>query len=574
MKKLLTYLKPYRKEAVLAPLFKMLEAILELLVPLVIAYVIDNGIEKGDKNYVLLMSGILVCLGIVGLIAAVTAQYFSAKAAVGFSAGVRKALFSHLQSLSYKECDRIGTATMITRMTGDVNLMQTGVNMTLRLLLRSPFVVLGAMIMAFTIDPVSALIFVAVIPLLYLTVWLIMRVTLPRYKGVQNRLDRVLRKTREGLTGVRVIRAFNRQEDEQSEFNEANEELTKFQCIVGRISALTNPLTYVIVNMGIVALISVGAVRVNVGILTQGMVVALINYMAQILTELVKFANLVVTITKALAGARRVSDVFEIQSSQTAGKRTQGEDTKEILRFENVSIRYYSDAQPALSDISFSVTEGQTVGIRGGTGSGKSTLINLIPRFYDATQGRVLFRGIDVREYDPAVLREKIGIVPQKAVLFRGTIRDNLKWGKEDATDEELWQALRVAQAEDFVREKSFALDEPVEQAGRNFSGGQRQRLTIARALVRCPEVLILDDSSSALDYATEASLRSSLNTLPESVTTFIVSQRASSVRYADLILVLEDGELVGVGNHDELISDCDVYREIFDSQFEREEDV
>ena len=574
MKKLLVYLKPYRWETVLAPLFKMFEAVLELIVPLVMASIIDMGIANKDSRYVLGMSGVLVALGVVGLIAAVTAQYFSAKAAVGFSAGVRKALFSHLQSLSYKETDSLGTSTMITRMTGDVNLMQTGVNMTLRLLLRSPFVVLGAMVMAFLIDPTSALIFVAVIPLLYLVVWLIMRITLPRYKGVQKQVDGVLLKTRENLSGVRVIRAFNKQDDEREEFNRINENLTGAQCRVGGISALMNPLTYVIVNLGIVVLIYVGAIRVDTGIITQGMVVALINYMSQILTELVKFANVVVTITKALAGAKRVSDVFDIQSSQCFGTRTEGEKTDEILRFDNVSVQYYSETQPALSSVNFSVKAGETVGILGGTGSGKSTLVNLIPRFYDVTQGSVLYQGADLREYDRDVLRNRMGIVPQKAVLFRGTIRDNLKWGNPDATDEELWQALRIAQAEDFVRQKERGLDEPVEQGGRNFSGGQRQRLTIARALVRKPEILILDDSASALDYATEASLRMALKELSFKPTVFIVSQRASSVRHADLILVLDDGEIVGMGTHETLISECDVYQEIYYSQFEKEETV
>ncbi len=574
MKRLLVFLKPYRKETVLAPLFKLFEAILELFVPLVMASVIDTGIANKDKNYVLLMIGILILLGIVGLAFAITAQYFSAKAAVGFAAGVRNALFAHLQSLSYKESDILGTSTMITRMTGDVNLLQTGVNMTLRLLLRSPFVVLGAMIMAFFIDPTSALIFVAVIPVLYLIVWLIMRITLPGYKNVQKRVDGVLLKTRENLSGVRVIRAFNKQEDEAEEFNLQNEELTKFQCRVGRISALMNPLTYIVVNIGIVVLIYVGAIRVDVGIISQGMVVALVNYMSQILTELVKFANLVVTITKALAGAKRVSDVFEISSSQTYGTRTEGENTDEAVRFENVTLQYYTDATPALENLSFAVKAGQTVGVLGGTGAGKSSLINLIPRFYDATSGTVSFRGVDVREYAADTLRQKMGIVPQKAMLFRGTIRDNLKWGKEDATDEELWQALNIAQADDFVREKPLGLDETVEQNGRNFSGGQRQRLTIARALVRQPEILIFDDSASALDYATEASLRLALKDLPFRTTTFIVSQRASSVMHADLIIVLDDGDVVGMGKHEDLIDTCEIYQEIYYSQFEREATV
>lgn len=574
MKKLLIYLKPYRKETVLAPLFKMFEAVLELLVPLVMASIIDKGIGSGDTAYVWRMCIVLVALGVVGLIAAVTAQYFSAKAAVGFSAGVRNALFSHLQSLSYKETDTLGTSTMISRMTGDVNLMQTGVNMTLRLLLRSPFVVLGAMVMAFVIDPVSALIFVGVIPLLYLVVWLIMRITLPRYNTLRKKVDGVVLKTRENLAGVRVIRAFNMQEDQRNEFDAQNDDLADFQCRVGKISALMNPLTYVIVNLGIVALLYVGALRVDLGIISQGMVVALINYMSQILVELVKFANLIVTMTKALSGAKRVSDVFDLKTTQRWGSRTEGETKDEILRFDSVSVQYYPDAQPALSDLSFAVKTGQTVGILGGTGSGKSTLVNLIPRFYDVTHGTVLFQGIDLREYGMKNLRQRIGIVPQKAVLFRGTIRDNLKWGNPAATDEDLWQALRAAQAEDFVREKEGGLDAAVEQDGRNFSGGQRQRLTVARALVRKPEILILDDSASALDYATEASLRVALKNLSFNPTTFIVSQRASSVRHADLIIVLEDGCAVGMGTHDELIASCDVYQEIYYSQFEKEESV
>lgn len=572
MKRLLVYLRPYMKETVLAPLFKMFEAILELLVPLVMAAVIDVGIANGDRGYVLRMIGVLVLLGVVGLAAAVTAQYFSAKAAVGFAAGLRNALFAHLQSLSYRDVDRIGTSTMITRMTGDVNLLQTGVNLTLRLLLRSPFVVIGAMVMAFVVDPVSALIFLCVIPVLCFIVWLIMKITLPMYRGVQHRVDDVVLKTRENLSGVRVIRAFNKEEDEQAEFSEKNEELTRFQCFVGRISALMNPLTYVVVNVGIIAVIYVGGLRVDGGLITQGMVVALVNYMSQILVELVKFANLVVTATKALAGAKRVSAVFDITPSQQAGTLTSAADNDEIIRFENVGIRYYSDADPALSGVSFSVKAGQTVGILGGTGSGKSTLVNLIPRFYDATEGTVYYRGQDVRLFDRSFLQSKIGVVPQKAVLFRGTVADNLRWGNESATEEDLLTALRIAQGESFVLDKAGGLNGPVEQNGRNFSGGQRQRLTIARALVRKPEILILDDSASALDYATEAALRKELQNLPFDCTTFIVSQRASSVRHADLIIVLDDGEPVGIGTHGDLIGSCDVYREIYYSQFEKEE--
>lgn len=574
MKKLLFYLKPYRRDCILSPLFKLFEAILELLVPLVMAVIIDVGISGGERGYVLRMCMVLVALGGVGLVAAVSAQFFAARAAVGFSSEVRKVLFSHLQSLSYKEADILGTSTMITRMTGDVTLLQTGVNMTLRLLLRSPFVVLGAMVMAFFIDPVSALIFVCVIPLLYLVVWVLMRITLPKYRSVQKKTDGILLKTRENLVGVRVLRAFNKQKDEQSEFNDKNDALAAFQCFVGRISALMNPLTYVIVNLGIIVLIYVGAIRVDAGIISQGMVVALINYMSQILTELIKFANLIITMTKAIAGANRISNVLEISSSQEFGSRVEVERNDEVVRFQHVGVSYYSDSDPALSDLSFSVKEGQTVGILGGTGSGKTTLINLIPRFYDATEGEVFYRGVNVKEYSMEALRCKMGIVPQKAVLFRGTIRDNLKWGKEDATDDELWQALRDAQAEDFVRNKALGLDEPVEQNGRNFSGGQRQRLTIARALVRRPDVLILDDASSALDYATEASLRTSLQSLSFRPTTFIVSQRASSVRHADLIIVLEDSCAVGMGTHDQLISSCEVYQEIYYSQFEREDDL
>lgn len=574
MKKLLVYLKPYRKETVLAPLFKLFEAILELFVPLVMAAIIDVGIRGTvpDKGYVIGMIGVLVALGVAGLIAAVTAQFFAARAAVGFAASVREALFRHLQSLSYKEADSLGTSTMITRMTGDVNLLQTGVNMTLRLLLRSPFVVVGAMVMAFVVDPVSALVFVAVIPLLYLVVWLIMRITLPKYRQVQKKVDGVVGKTRENLSGARVIRAFHREQAEQDEFELRNDELSRFQCHVGRISAWMNPLTYVIVNLGIIVLIYSGAVRVDNGVLTQGQVVALVNYMSQILVELVKFANLVVTITKALAGAKRVGDVLSMTSSQQNGTQTVCDPEAPAVSFQNVSLRYYRDASDALTDISFSVRTGETVGILGGTGSGKSSLVNLIPRFYDATEGLVTYCGHDVREYEKTFLRSRMGIVPQKAVLFRGTVRDNLKWGNPEATDEEMLEALRIARAEEFVMEKELGLDEPVEQNGRNFSGGQRQRLTIARALVRRPEILILDDSSSALDYATESQLREGLRSLPFPCTLFIVSQRASSVRHADRILVLDDGELVGEGTHDTLIESCEVYREIYYSQFEKED--
>ena len=573
MKKLAVFLRPYRKECVFSPLFKLFEAILELFVPLVMARIIDVGIADADKDYVVRMCLVMIGLGALGLVAAITAQYFAAKAAVGFAAGVRGSLFAKLQSLSYRQIDRMGTSAMITRMTSDVNQMQTGVNMTLRLLLRSPFVVLGAMVMAFTIDWQAALIFAAVIPLLYVAVWLIMKVTLPGYRNVQKRLDAVLRRTRENLSGVRVIRAFNRQDAETESFNCENDALFSSQVRVGNVSALTNPLTYILINLGIVVLLWVGALRIDNGTLTQGMVVALVNYMSQILVELIKFANLVTTVTKALASARRVSEAFGMVSDQDNGTETEIPASDEIIRFDRVSLRYYENAEKALDSLSFSVRRGQTVGIIGGTGSGKSSLVQLIPRFYDATEGTVFYCGKVVREYELNTLRSKIGVVPQKAVLFRGTIRENLIFGGEAKSDEELFAALRAAQADQLVSERPLALDDVVEQGGRNFSGGQKQRLTIARALVRRPEILILDDSSSALDYATEAALRRSLRELSFSPTVFVVSQRASSVRYADFIIVMDEGKAVGIGTHEQLLETCSVYREIYESQTERSDE-
>jgi ABC-type multidrug transport system fused ATPase/permease subunit len=572
MRKLLRFLKPYTKEAILGPLFKLLEASFELLVPLVVARIVDVGIAQGDTGMIVKNCLILVALGIIGLVCAVTAQYFAARAAVGFASQVRHSLFSHIGRLSYSDLDRLGSSTMITRMTSDVNQVQSGVNLTLRLVLRSPFVVFGAMIMAFTVDPTSASVFAVTIPVLSVVVFGIMLVCLPLYKKVQERLDGITSSTRENLTGVRVIRAFCKEQDEVDTFEERNVLLTTVQNRVGRISALLNPLSYALVNLAIVVLIYMGALQVEGGAIKQGEVIALYNYMSQILVELIKLASLIITITKAIACGRRVQAMLEVEPTMPMPEDGQNpEQGKEAVRFDHVSMAYAGAGDVVLHDVSFTAKRGEVIGVIGGTGSGKSTLVNLIPRFYDASEGEVSVNGTPVKDWSAERLRERIGVVPQKAVLFRGTIRDNLRWGNENATEEEMYEALRIAQAEEIVRGKEGALDAPVEQNGRNFSGGQRQRLTIARALVRKPEILILDDSSSALDYATDAALRHALRNMPDAPTLFIVSQRATSLQHADHIIVLDDGEVVGMGKHDELLTRCDTYREIYESQFRGE---
>lgn len=573
MRKLLVFLKGYEKETVLAPLFKMLEALFELFVPLVMAAIIDTGIAEGDRGYIVRMCLILVALGAVGLVCSITAQFFAAKAATGFSARLRHALFSHIQSLSYAEMDRAGTSTLITRMTSDVNQVQSGVNLVLRLFLRSPFIVFGAMIMAFTVDVQAAFAFVVTIPLLSVVVFGIMLWTIPMYRKVQAALDRVLGLTRENLTGVRVIRAFNKEEEELAHFQEENQKLTDLQKFVGRISGLMNPVTYVIVNGAVIVLLYTGALRVEAGVLTQGQVVALVNYMSQILVELVKLANLIITVTRAIACGNRIQSVFEMKNSlETESGRT-GADPERTgehsVRFDHVCLTYAGGGSEALTDISFTAKAGQTIGIIGGTGSGKSSLVNLIPRFYDATKGTVYVDGVDVRDYEVQTLRQKIGIVPQKAALFCGTIEENLRWGKADATQQEIWRALQIAQAEEIVRNKAEGLQSAVAAGGRNLSGGQRQRLTIARALVRDPQILILDDSSSALDFATDAALRRALRQMEQKPIVFLVSQRTSSIQHADQILVLDDGRVVGMGTHRELLQTCPVYQEIYHSQFD-----
>lgn len=572
MKKLWKYMRDYRREGILAPLFKLLEASLELLVPLVMAQIIDIGIANGDGGFILSRCGILAVLAAVGLVCSITAQYFAAKASVGFAAKLRSTLFKHIQSLSYSKLDTQGTGTLIARITGDINQVQSGMNLALRLLLRSPFVVFGAMIMAFTIDVKAALVFVVTIPLLSIVVFGIMLWSIPMYKKVQARLDKVLGITRENLSGVRVIRAFCKEDEERREFGERNAALTKLQLMVGRVSAAMNPATYIMINLGIAVLIYVGALRVDSGILTQGQVVALYNYMSQILVELVKLASLIITITKALACAGRVSAVLDVESDMHGADTMPKEiDTDEEVRFENVEFGYATGGEPALSGISFSVKKGETMGIIGGTGSGKSSLVSLIPRFYDATGGHVYIKGNDVKDYPLGALREIVGMVPQKAVLFKGTIRENLRWGSADATEEEMERALSDAQALEIVKAKPEGLDSPVAQNGKNLSGGQRQRLTIARALIKKPEILILDDSASALDYATDLALRRSLAALSYKPTVFIVSQRASSILHADKIAVLDEGKMVGLGTHDELMQTCPVYREIYYSQYEQE---
>ena len=572
MKKLWKYVRDYRREGILAPLFKLLEASLELFVPLVMAQIIDTGIANGDGGFILSRCGILAVLAAVGLVCSITAQYFAAKASVGFAAKLRSTLFKHIQSLSYSKLDTQGTGTLIARITGDINQVQSGMNLALRLLLRSPFVVFGAMIMAFTIDVKAALVFVVTIPLLSIVVFGIMLWSIPMYKKVQARLDKVLGITRENLSGVRVIRAFCKEDEERREFGERNAALTKLQLIVGRVSAAMNPATYIMINLGIAVLIYVGALRVDSGILTQGQVVALYNYMSQILVELVKLASLIITITKALACAGRVSAVLDVESDMHGADTEPREiDTDEEVRFENVEFGYATGGEPALSGISFSVKKGETMGIIGGTGSGKSSLVSLIPRFYDATGGHVYIKENDVKDYPLGALREMVGMVPQKAVLFKGTIRENLRWGSADATEEEMERALSDAQALEIVKAKPEGLDSPVAQNGKNLSGGQRQRLTIARALIKKPEILILDDSASALDYATDLALRRSLAALSYKPTVFIVSQRASSILHADKIAVLDEGKMVGLGTHDELMQTCPVYREIYYSQYEQE---
>lgn len=576
MKKLLIYLKDYKKESVLGPLFKLLEASFELVVPLVMAAVIDTGVSGGDKPYIMKMCMVLIFLAVIGLTCSVTAQYFAAKAAVGFSTGLRHALFSHIESLSFSEMDTVGTSTLITRMTSDVNQVQNGVNLVLRLFLRSPFIVFGAMIMAFTIDVSAALVFVVAIPLLAIVVFGIMIISIPLYKKVQSTLDKVLRITRENLTGSRVIRAFHKEEDEVQNFYESNDALTRAQMYVGKISAMMNPLTYIIINGAIIALVWTGAIRVDEGYISQGAVVALVSYMSQILVELVKLANLIININKSIACGNRIQAIFEIETSiSSEGSSILSTNKQEILHdgqpmveFRHVGLVYGGAKEEALTDIHFTVRKGETVGIIGGTGSGKSSVVNLIPRFYDVTGGSVMVDGKNVKEYPLEELRQKVGIVMQKAVLFQGTIRENLKWGNPDADEKDMERALLIAQAKEFVESKKGGLDYEVEQGGKNLSGGQRQRLTIARAVIRRPEILILDDSASALDFATDAALRRAIREAEQETTVFIVSQRASSIQHADKIVVLDDGRIAGIGTHKELIKSCAVYQEIYDSQF------
>ena len=581
MKTLLAYLKGYKKESILAPLFKMLEASFELFVPLVMAAIIDVGIANKDKPYIVKMCFVLIALGIIGLICSITAQYFAAKAATGVGTGIRHGLFEHIQKFTFTEMDQLGTSTLITRMTSDINQIQSGVNLVLRLFLRSPFIVFGAMIMAFTVDVKAALVFVVTIPLLSLIVFGIMLVTMPMYKKVQADLDQVLLATRENLTGARVIRAFNKEEDETKRFENANQILTDAQKYVGRISGMMNPLTYIIVNGAIIALIYVGAVRVDSGDLTQGQVVALINYMSQILVELVKLANLIISVTKAAACLNREESVLAVKPDMNEGdvrwesnSSEEDQDLKNkvpVVEFSHVSLTYKGTSDTSLSDINFCAEKGQTIGIIGGTGSGKSSLVNLIPRFYDATEGTVKINGRDIKEYQTENLREHIGVVLQKAVLFKGSIADNLRWGKEDATEQDMYDALDISQAREFVDTKQGGLEFQIEQGGRNLSGGQKQRMTIARALVRKPEILILDDSASALDFATDAALRKSIKEMKNQPTVFIVSQRAASIQYADQIIVLDDGGMAGIGTHEELLKDCPIYQEIYYSQFPKE---
>ena len=580
MRNLMKYFKDYKLESILGPLFKLLEASFELFVPLVMAQIIDVGIKNRDMGYILGRGGILVLLGVVGLACSLTAQYFSAKAAVGIGTRLRNDLFRHINSLSYKEIDIVGTSTLVTRMTSDVNQVQAGINLTLRLFLRSPFIVFGAMVMAFTINVKAALIFVAAIPLLSVVVFGVMFISMPLYKKVQRQLDQVLLTTRENLLGARVVRAFNRQEDEIDKFGQENDMLVRLQVFVGKISALMNPVTYVIINGAIIVLVWTGAWQVEEGIITQGEVVALVNYMSQILVELVKLANVIINISKALACANRISGIFAQESSIVERDGQAWRDGAESdpaasvprVEFRDMDFYYAGAKEPSLSKISFAAMRGQTIGIIGGTGSGKSSLVNLIPRFYDATKGAVLVDGVDVRDYALKELRGKIGVVPQKAALFKGSLRDNMKWGKKDATDEEIYKAIDTAQAREVVESKEKGLDFMIQQGGRNLSGGQKQRLTIARALVRRPKILILDDSASALDFATDAALRKAIRENTKDMTVFMVSQRATTIKNADRILVLDDGKLVGIGTHRELLESCEVYREICLSQLSKEE--
>lgn len=576
MKQILKYLKEYKKECICAPLFKLLEASFELIVPLVMAAIIDNGITASDKPYIWKMGGVLVLLAAVGLVSSVTAQYFAAKAAVGFSTKLRHILFEKIDSLSFSKMDTVGTSTLITRMTSDINQVQSGVNLVLRLFLRSPFIVFGAMAMAFTVNVRAAMVFVVTIPLLSIVVFSVMAASLPLYKKVQSSLDTVLSHTRENLEGTRVIRAFNKQNDEIDSFNRDNELLTNMQQVVGRISALTNPLTFIIINIATIAVIVSGGKQVYAGILTQGEVVALVNYMSQILVELIKLANLIVQVTKAVACGNRIADVLSIPSKlpEKNPKLIGAKDGAPEVEFDHVCMTYEGAADETLTDISFTVQKGQTIGIIGGTGSGKSSLVNLIPRFYDATKGTIRIQGNDINDYDAVQLRDKIGVVMQKAVLFAGTIADNLRWGKNDATEEEKWKALDIAQATEVVKGKEGGLDYMIEQGGKNLSGGQKQRLTIARAVVKNPDILILDDSASALDFATDASLRAALKGMHGDKTIFIVSQRTSSIQFADNIIVLDDGQMVGFGPHEELLETCETYKEIYDSQFKKESDM
>lgn len=576
MKHLYPYLRRFRKESILAPLFKMLEATFDLLVPMVVADIIKVGIANGDTTYIWTRCGLLVLMALIGLLCSFTAQYFAARAAIGTSTGLRHELMAHIQSLSFSELDTLGVSTLITRMTSDVNQVQNGLNMFLRLFLRSPFIVAGAMIAAFTIDTQIALIFLAAIPVLAVIVFGIMRITSPMYKTVQSRLDAVTGATRENLSGVRVVRAFGREDAEEENFVQQNGSLNAMQLKVGRIAALMNPLTYVVVNLGIIGILYFGANKIGSGALLSGDVVALANYMSQILVELVKLANLVVLLTRAIASMGRVSQVLDTPSTMAFPEKPVSADAASdvAVAFDHVSLRYQGAGAESLSDVTFTAKKGQTIGVIGGTGSGKTTLVSLIPRFYDATKGQVTLLGQPITAYSKEELNRHVAVVMQKAQLFKGTIRSNLLWGNENATDEELWHALSIAQSEDFVRQKPGKLDDPVEQGGRNLSGGQRQRLTIARALVGHPDILILDDSASALDYATDAALRKALRTLPAETTLFIVSQRTSSLRHADQIIVLDDGHVVGIGTHDALMQTCEVYREIHESQFRKGSDV